>query len=126
MEPTTRPPFKGRVVRGARVSDFIDAAPDDWVAPGRTATVDVDGTPVALANVDGTYCAFANDCPHQATPLGGLPLTRGRFIMCPGHGSMFDVTSGQCVLPSQDGWTGTLGTYETRVVDGVVQVRLPW
>jgi nitrite reductase/ring-hydroxylating ferredoxin subunit len=108
------------------VSDFIDAAPDDWVEPGRTATVDVDGTAVALANVDGTMCAFANDCPHQATQLGGLPLTRGRFIMCPGHNSMFDVTSGQCVVPSQDGWTGTLQTYETRVVDGVVQVRLPW
>ena len=108
------------------MSDFIDAAPDDWVAPGRTATVDVKGTPVTLANVDGTMCAFANTCPHQDTPLGGLALTRGRFVMCPGHGSMFDVTSGQSVLPSQDGWTGTLQTYETRVVDGVVQVRLPW
>jgi nitrite reductase/ring-hydroxylating ferredoxin subunit len=35
---------------------------------------------------------------------------------------MFDVTTGQCVLPSQDGWTGTLPTYNTRVVGDVVQV----
>jgi nitrite reductase/ring-hydroxylating ferredoxin subunit len=37
---------------------------------------------------------------------------------------MFDVTTGQCVVPSQDGWRGTLPTYETRTIDGVVQVRL--
>ena len=106
------------------MGEYIDAAPTDWVAPGQTATVDVDGTPVALANVDGEFCAFANECPHQSTVLGGRPLSRGRLIQCPEHGSMFDVTTGQCVLPSQDGWTGTLTTYETRVIDDVVQVRL--
>jgi nitrite reductase/ring-hydroxylating ferredoxin subunit len=37
---------------------------------------------------------------------------------------MFDVTTGQCVLPSDDGWTGTLHTFATRVVDDVVQVSL--
>jgi nitrite reductase/ring-hydroxylating ferredoxin subunit len=37
---------------------------------------------------------------------------------------MFDVITGQCVLPSQDGWSGPLPIYETRVVDDVVQVRI--
>ena len=37
---------------------------------------------------------------------------------------MFDVTTGQCVLPSDDGWSGTLRLYGTRVVDDVVQVTL--
>jgi nitrite reductase/ring-hydroxylating ferredoxin subunit len=54
--------------------------------------------------------------------LGGLTLQRGRLLRCPEHGSMFDVTTGECVLPSQDGWTGTLPTYHTRVVEEVVQV----
>jgi 3-phenylpropionate/trans-cinnamate dioxygenase ferredoxin subunit len=104
------------------MSGFHDAAPVDWVADGETATVDVDGRAVALANVGGTFCAFSNECPHQATPLGGLSLQRGRLIRCPEHGSMFDVTTGQCVMPSQDGWSGPLPTFETRVVDDVVQV----
>jgi 3-phenylpropionate/trans-cinnamate dioxygenase ferredoxin subunit len=103
---------------------FIDAAPDDYLEPGETATVDVDGTPVTLANADGTWCAFASQCPHQATPLGGLTLLRKTLLQCPEHGSVFDVTTGQCVVPSQDGWTGTLPTYATRVVEGVVQVSL--
>lgn len=104
--------------------DFIDAAPIDYVEEGETATVDVDGTPVTIANAGGTWCAFESACPHQATPLGGLPLTRGRLLQCPEHGSMFDVTTGQCVLPSNDGWSGALRTYRTRVVDDVVQVSL--
>ncbi len=104
--------------------EFYDAAPADWVAPGETATVDVEGLAVALANVDGTFCAFANECPHQGTPLGGLSLLRGRLIRCPEHGSTFDVTTGECVLASQDGWAGPVRTYETRVVDDVVQVSL--
>jgi nitrite reductase/ring-hydroxylating ferredoxin subunit len=37
---------------------------------------------------------------------------------------MFDVSTGQCVLASNDGWTGTLRTFRTRVVDDVVQVSL--
>jgi 3-phenylpropionate/trans-cinnamate dioxygenase ferredoxin subunit len=94
----------------------------DWVPPGETATVEVDGRPVTIANVDGTFCAYAHECPHQATPLGGLSLQRSRLIRCPEHGSMFDVTTGECVLASQDGWTGRLPTYATRVVGEVVQV----
>jgi 3-phenylpropionate/trans-cinnamate dioxygenase ferredoxin subunit len=103
---------------------FIDAAPADYLGPGETATVDVDGTPVTIANADGTWYAFESFCPHQATPLGGLRLARKTLLQCPEHGSMFDVSTGQCVLPSQDGWSGTLRTFRTRVVDEVVQVSL--
>ena len=48
---------------------FVDAAPADYLEPGETATVDVDGTPVTLANADGTWCAYQHMCPHQATSL---------------------------------------------------------
>lgn len=104
------------------VSEFVDAATTDWVAPGETATVDVDGLPVTLANVDGEFYAFPNQCPHQGTELGGLTLLRGRLLRCPEHGSTFDVTTGQCVLASDDGWTGVLPLFETRIVGEVVQV----
>jgi nitrite reductase/ring-hydroxylating ferredoxin subunit len=106
------------------MSGFEQAAPVDWIAPGETATVDVGGRSVAIANTGSDFYAFSHQCPHQATPLGGLPLQRGRLLRCPEHGSMFDVTTGACVLASQDGWTGQLPTYPTRVVDGVVEVDL--
>jgi 3-phenylpropionate/trans-cinnamate dioxygenase ferredoxin subunit len=106
------------------MSEFHDAIPTDWLEPGETATIDVAGTPVAIANANGVWCAYANECPHQSTVLGGQPLSRGRLLRCPEHGSMFDVTTGECVLPSNDGWTGALRLFETRVVDDVVQVSL--
>jgi 3-phenylpropionate/trans-cinnamate dioxygenase ferredoxin subunit len=78
----------------------------------------------STADADGAWCAYEHMCPHQATPLGGIPLMRGVLLRCPEHGSMFDVTTGKCVMPSDDGWTGQLRTYRTQVVDDVVQVSL--
>jgi 3-phenylpropionate/trans-cinnamate dioxygenase ferredoxin component len=106
------------------VADFFDALPTDWIGPGETTTVDVEGHAVGIANVKGEYFAFDNQCPHQATPLGGLPLMRDCLIRCPQHGSIYDVRSGECVLPSDDGFTGTLPVFPTRVVDEVVQVAV--
>lgn len=106
------------------MTTYHDALPTDWIGPGETATVEVDGVPVAVANVQGEYYAFSNECPHQATVLGGRKLQRNCLIQCPEHGSMFDVTTGTCVLPSQDGWSGTLPTYRTRVEGDVVQIAL--
>ena len=104
--------------------EYHDAMPDDWIGPGETAAVDVAGVPVAIANVEGEFFAFGNFCPHQATPLGGQPLQRKCIITCPEHHSMYDVRSGQCVVPSDDGFEGALQMFETRVVDDVVQVFL--
>ena len=110
-----------------RISDdeeFIDALPTDYLEPGETATVEVEGIPVTLANANGVWCAFESTCPHQSTPLGGVALMRGVLLRCPEHGSTFDVTTGQCVLPSDEGWSGPLRLYRARVVDDVVQVNL--
>lgn len=103
---------------------FIDALPTDYLEPGETATIEVEGVPVTLANANGVWCAFESTCPHQATPLGGIALTRGVLLRCPEHGSTFDVTTGQCVLPSDEGWSGPLRVYRARVIDDVVQVDL--
>jgi nitrite reductase/ring-hydroxylating ferredoxin subunit len=101
---------------------FVDALPTDWIGPGETTTVEVEGRAVGIANVGGEYFAFDNQCPHQATPLGGLPLMRGCLIRCPQHGSIYDVRNGQCVLPSDDGFSAELPTLPTRVIGEVVQV----
>ena len=104
---------------------FYDAVPDDWLSPGRTASVSVDGMPVAIANIDGSYFAFQNLCPHQGTTLGGRPVVDGCHIECSQHSSRYDLTTGRCVQPSvPDGFSQDLMTFETRVVDGVVQVRI--
>lgn len=72
--------------------------------------------------MEGEYYAFGHECPHQSTPLGGVPLMRKRLLRCPEHGSTFDVTTGECVLASDDGWKGPMTTFPCRIVDGVVEV----
>src|SRR5437016_1033394 len=104
---------------------FYDAIPDDYIAPGETVTVSVDGFPVAIANVDGEFFAFQNLCPHQGTTLGGRPLVDGCEIVCPQHSSRYDVRTGQCLRPSEgDGFAQDLMTFPTRVVEGAVQVQI--
>ena len=104
---------------------FYDALPVDYLAPGETMTVSVDGFPVAVANVDGEYWAFQNLCPHQGTSLGGRPLQQGSLVVCPQHSSCYDVRTGECVQPdSMDGFGQDLMTFETRIVEDVVQVQI--
>jgi len=104
---------------------FYDAIPDDYLKPGETISVSVDDFPVAIANVDGEYYAFQNLCPHQGTVLGGRPIVEGCNIVCSQHSSKYDVTNGRCLQGSiPDNFDQDLMTFETRIVDGVVQVRV--
>ena len=101
---------------------FHDALPVDWIQPGETTIVAVDGFPVAIANVDGSFHAFQSLCPHQGTSFGGRPVI-GTVIECSQHSSRYDVTTGVCIQPSvPDGFTQELMIFVTRVVDDVVQV----
>lgn len=102
---------------------FYDALPVDYISPGETTTVSVDGFPVAIANVDGTYFAFQNLCPHQGTTLGGRPL-KGSVITCSQHDSHYDVVTGTCLQGAPDGFCQDLMTFEVRIVDDVVQVKI--
>ncbi|MDP9452842.1 MAG: Rieske 2Fe-2S domain-containing protein [Actinomycetota bacterium] len=63
------------------------------LAAGAVATVGATGTAVALANVDGTFCAVADTCPHAGASLGSGTL-RGSALECPRHGGTFDVRTG--------------------------------
>lgn len=102
---------------------FYDAIPVDYIAPGESITVQVDGFPVAIANVDGSYHAFQNLCPHQGTTLGGRPV-KDCLITCYQHDSQYNVVTGECVKPAPDGFAQELMLFETRIVDDVVQVQV--
>ena len=104
---------------------FYDAIPTDYLEDGATMSVAVDGFPIAIANIGGSYFAFQNLCPHQGTTLGGRPITEDCHITCSQHSSKYNVKTGECVAPSvPDGFNQDLMTFETRVVDGVVQVQV--
>ena len=55
---------------------FYDAAPTDWIGPGETATVEVDGWPVAIANVDGVIPRLPGAVPPPGDQAGRPPAWR--------------------------------------------------
>lgn len=76
--------------------DFVKAAKTGDIAPGAKQLVVVGGREVMLVNVDGTFFAVANRCPHMGGSLSDGKL-EGAQITCPRHGSVFDVTTGKVV-----------------------------
>jgi len=73
---------------------FLRAARKDEIPPGAIREYQIDGTTVALANVDGKFYAIDNVCLHHGGPLGGGVLS-GKAVTCPWHGWEYDVTSGK-------------------------------
>jgi nitrite reductase/ring-hydroxylating ferredoxin subunit len=66
------------------------------VAPGQLLAVNVDGQPVAVANLEGQLYAIGDLCTHRGCSLSEGTLT-GSVVVCPCHGGEFDVTNGEVV-----------------------------
>jgi nitrite reductase/ring-hydroxylating ferredoxin subunit len=63
------------------------------VADGTIRAFDVEGTPVAVANVDGALFAFDDACTHAFCSLAEGELA-GTTVTCLCHFSQFDVRTG--------------------------------
>jgi nitrite reductase/ring-hydroxylating ferredoxin subunit len=116
-----------------RLCDDVDTEVDNggWVAvlpvtdlaDRKPERVDVDGSAVLLVRNGEELFAIGNRCPHQGAPLHkGLVRFGGslRTVQCPLHGSTFDLADGRVMRGPA---TEPARTYETRVTEGVVEIR---
>lgn len=71
----------------ARIASVAD------VPVGEGRVVEVGERLVALFNVEGTFYALDNTCPHRGGPLGEGDLD-GPVVTCPWHAWRWDVRSG--------------------------------
>jgi nitrite reductase/ring-hydroxylating ferredoxin subunit len=62
--------------------------------PGQAQLVTLNGEGVAVYNVDGRFYATQDACTHADGPLSEGDLD-GTTVVCPWHGSCFDVTDGR-------------------------------
>lgn len=70
------------------------------IPPGTTRRVVVDGTGVLICNVAGEFYAIEDVCTHDGGELDQGDLD-GPRIMCPRHGALFDVRTGEALtLPA--------------------------
>ncbi|MGB7069487.1 MAG: Rieske 2Fe-2S domain-containing protein [Pyrinomonadaceae bacterium] len=90
------------------------------VPPGRGATVKLkDGTEVALYNVNGTFHAIENFCPHKGYALADSRLY-GTVIECDLHAWRFDVRTGECFTHP----TCSIESYDVVVEDGMIKILI--
>ena len=75
------------------MGNFVKVASTSDIPPGQGTCVEVEGKRIAIFNVEGTYYAFDDVCPHQGGPLGEGELD-GTTVTCPWHGWEYDVTTG--------------------------------
>jgi nitrite reductase (NADH) small subunit/3-phenylpropionate/trans-cinnamate dioxygenase ferredoxin subunit len=102
------------------MSEFVTVAKAEEIPPGTGKTVDVNGVWIALFNVDGSFYAMDNTCPHAGGPLGEGHLT-SHVVECPWHGWEFNVCTGERVgNPNL-----TVDCCQVRVEGEFVQVALP-
>ena len=76
------------------MSEWINVAPAEELTPGSWRTVDVDGTQIAVFNVNGDYHAIEDVCTHDGGSLDQGQL-EGDEIECPRHGARFNVRTGE-------------------------------
>jgi nitrite reductase/ring-hydroxylating ferredoxin subunit len=98
-------------VRVARLDDLSADQP---------MLVEAEGTRIVLVRVGNAVYACDDTCSHQGGPLSEGRLS-GTRLTCAWHGWMFDVRTGDCLMPSRG---GRVASYPVRVDAGDIWVEL--
>lgn len=101
--------------------DWFDVARADEIPSGTARAAEVEGTPIAVVNVDGEFFAVEDLCTHDGGDLATGDV-EGDEIVCPRHGARFCVRTGAVKAPPA---YEDILTFPVRVEGGVVQVQLP-
>ena len=99
------------------MADFITVAKKTDLKPGECKVVEVNGTEVALHNINGQFFATGNTCPHHGGPLGEGMLD-GDVVSCPWHGWKFNVRTGVSPVNPQ----AKIETFKVKVEGDEVKV----
>jgi nitrite reductase/ring-hydroxylating ferredoxin subunit/uncharacterized membrane protein len=101
--------------------------PVDWtptlteaeLEEGKATKFEVEEVDIMLTRHGGRVCALSNRCTHAGGPLNEGSIETGT-VQCPWHGSVFSLEDGSV---EQGPARAPQPAYETRVIDGRVEVR---
>ena len=94
-------------------------APAASIADGDYAQIEIDATLIAVFNIHGTFYAIDDLCTHDGGELAGGAI-EGDVVICPRHGARFCLRTGAALTPPA---YEPVRTYETRVNEGIVEIR---
>ncbi|HMO58601.1 MAG TPA: non-heme iron oxygenase ferredoxin subunit [Roseiflexaceae bacterium] len=78
--------------------ETIPVAMTGDITPGRMYYIDIDGLPIALANVGGQIYAFGDTCRHEGGSLSSGILI-DETVTCPWHGWAYSIRTGRAIVP---------------------------
>jgi 3-phenylpropionate/trans-cinnamate dioxygenase ferredoxin subunit len=101
--------------------EFVTTIKTTEVPPGGVKAIDVRGTLIAVANVDGTFYAFDDTCTHEQCSLAEGEMLTGATVTCFCHGSKFDVRTGRVLGPPA---VEPVKAYRTRIAGDALQIEV--
>jgi 3-phenylpropionate/trans-cinnamate dioxygenase ferredoxin subunit len=101
--------------------EFVTTIKTTEVPPGVVKAIDVRGTLIAVANVDGTFYAFDDTCTHEQCSLAEGEMLTGATVTCLCHGSEFDVRTGRVLAPPA---VEPVKVYRTRITGDALQIEV--
>lgn len=99
---------------------FTRALPAADLPSGARKSLDLAGKSVLICHSNDRLFAVSNICSHAHEKLECGRVSRG-WIACPVHGARFDLATGRAMNPPA---TRPIATYEVRVVDDWIEVRV--
>ena len=102
------------------MSEFQTVARLEDMPESGLYSVELDGVSIVLAGSEGEIFALHDECSHEEYPLSEGEIVNGQ-VECMLHGARFDLRTGTAkALPA----VRPVKSYECRVLDGKIQVRL--
>jgi nitrite reductase/ring-hydroxylating ferredoxin subunit len=91
--------------------EYVKVASVGDLAPGEMTMIELGEEYICLANVDGTFYAISDDCPHASASLSEGEL-EGYTLTCPVHAGQFDIRTGKVLRrpPIEN-----VATYEVKI-----------
>src|SRR5436309_6321564 len=80
------------------MAKLVKVAETKNLTPGKATAVEVEGNRIAVFNVNGTFYAIDDTCPHSGGPLSQGELEETK-VTCPWHGAQFDLKNGEVLSP---------------------------
>jgi 3-phenylpropionate/trans-cinnamate dioxygenase ferredoxin component len=99
--------------------EWVDVARVQDFPSGTVRTVQIEGTAIAVFNLNGRYYAIEDQCSHEAETLSDGEVA-GEEIICPRHGAHFSISTGAALSPPA---YEPVATFPVRVEGGMVMVK---
>src|SRR5437667_5805020 len=102
------------------MAQFVKVASTTDLAPGEAKCVEAAGTQRALFNLEGSFYAIDDTCPHRGGPLSEGEVS-GEEVTCPWHGAVYNIKPGAVLGPPAP---RGVASYAVRVRGADVEVEV--